>query len=366
MRFLWDMCLQLLVVFLSSSFISLILTPLVIIFYTRKGWLDTPDKKHKKNIHQYPVPRGGGIVIFFSVLFSCLLFLNLDKHLIGVLVGALIIFIMGFLDDIYDINPYLRLGCGFLAATVVVGFGVGIPFITNPLGGIIQLNQPQIAFKLFGRVRTIWVLADLFALFWIVWCMNFVNWSKGLDGQLPGIVVIAAFIIAVFSLRFSNDSNQWPVILISLIVSGAYLGFLPWNFYPQKIMPGYGGGALAGYFLAVLTIFSNTKVGTGILVLAVPFLDALWAIFRRIRSGKSPVWGDSGHLHHRLIKAGWTKKKIAFFYWGLSGITGFLALILNSQAKLYTIVLLTFIFIGFILWLKFLNRHLFLPDQTNG
>lgn len=143
--------------------------------------------------------------------------------------------IVGFLDDRLDLNPYLRLLLGFLAAGLVVGSGIGIPFITNPFGGIIKLDQPQIRFYFLGEERSIWILADLFALFWIVFLTNIVNWAKGFDGQLPGIVVIAGLTIAFLALRFSADITQWPVAILASITAGAYLGFLPFNFYPQKL-----------------------------------------------------------------------------------------------------------------------------------
>jgi UDP-GlcNAc:undecaprenyl-phosphate GlcNAc-1-phosphate transferase len=359
--------LYLLLIFLTSSIISVLTTPLVIRIYKKKGWLDDPKiKKRSQDIHKYPVPRGGGIPIFISLFSTSLIFLPPDKHLIGILLGALVILVMGIVDDLIDLNPYLRLAGGFLAAALVVGVGIGIPFITNPFNGIIKLNQPQIPIFLFGKMRTIWVLADIFALVWIVWWMNFVNWSKGIDGQLAGIAVIAALTIAVFSLQFSADITQWPVIILALITAGAYFGFLPWNFYPQRIMPGYGGGALAGFLLAVLTILSLTKVGTGIIVMAVPMIDAVYTIVRRIRAGHSPVWADRKHLHHRLLDLGWSKRKISVFYWLVSAFFGFLALNLNSQAKFYTIVLLIIIFSGFLLWLNYLNTSLSQHDQSSG
>jgi UDP-GlcNAc:undecaprenyl-phosphate GlcNAc-1-phosphate transferase len=354
-------------VLITSSLLSFIFSPIVIKVYKKLNLLDDPRQNdHPKVLHQYPVPRGGGIPIFLSLLISVIIFLPLDKHLLGILIGALLILIIGVLDDIYDLNPYLRLLAGFLAAGCVVASGIGIAFVTNPFGGIIQLNQPQIPFYLFGSLHTIWVLSDLVALIWIVWCMNFVNWSKGLDGQLPGIVVIAALTIALLSLRYSADITQWPVIILALITAGAYLGFTPWNFYPQKIMPGYGGGALAGFLLAVLSILTTSKINTLMVVLSVPMIDAFYSIIRRILQGRSPVWGDRGHLHHRLIDLDWGKRKIALFYWAITALMGFLALKLNSKAKFYTIILLTIILGGTILWLKYLISSFKQHDQSSG
>jgi len=337
-----------------SFLVSLVITPLVISLYRRAGWIEKPWRE--KDTHTYPIPRGGGIPIWGTLLIASLIFLPLDQHLGGIIAGATILAIIGVLDDHLDLNPYLRLFFCFLAAGVVVSSGIGIAFITNPLGGIIKLDQPRIHFYLLGKTRSIWVLADIFALLWIVFITNIVNWAKGFDGQLPGVVVIAAVTIAFLALRFSADITQWPVAILASITAGAYLGFLPFNFYPQKIMPGYGGGSLAGFMLAVLAILSTTKVGTAILVLGIPFIDAIYSIFRRIASGRSPVWGDRGHLHHKILDEWkWGKRKAAIFYWSLTTLLGILALNLSSRHKFYTIIMLAIIIGGLFLWFKFLK-----------
>jgi UDP-GlcNAc:undecaprenyl-phosphate GlcNAc-1-phosphate transferase len=331
------------------------LTPLVIKLAWKLRIVDDPAKhKEAKVIHTYPVPRAGGLALFAAILISSLIFLPLDKHLRGILAGGLVLTIVGILDDKYDLNPYLRILAGFLAAGAPIIAGIGIAFISNPGGGIIDLSQPQINFNFLGEARSIWVLSDAFALIWIVFVMNMLNMgAKGVDGQLPGVVVVAAATIAALSLKFSADIAQWPVIILASVTAGAYLGFLPWNFYPQKIMPGYGGSTLAGYLLAVLSILSTTKVGTLMVVLGIPFIDTGYTIVRRILSGKSPVWGDTGHLHHRLLAIGWGKRRVAVFYWLISALLGVLALYLNTSSKLYTMVSVAILLGGLILWLTY-------------
>ena len=338
---------------LVAAVVAFLVTPLVIKFADRMGIVDDPKRNREpKVIHTYPIPRGGGIPIFIALLTAILMFLPIDKHIMGILVGAGILVIMGTLDDKYNLNPYLRLTLGFLAAGAVVASGIGVSFISNPLGGIINLSQPQISFSLFGATHSIWIISDIFALVWIVFLMNMVNMgAKGVDGQLSGVTVIAALTIAFLSLRYSADITQWPVIILAGITAGAYLGFLPWHIFPQKIMPGYGGSTLAGYLLAVLSILSTAKVGILIVVLGIPLIDTGYTIIRRIINHRSPVWGDKGHLHHRLLDAGLSKKQVAYFYWGVTAILGFFALNLNTTSKLYTMIGVTLGLGGFILWL---------------
>jgi UDP-GlcNAc:undecaprenyl-phosphate GlcNAc-1-phosphate transferase len=265
---------------------------------------------------------------------------------------------MGTLDDKYNLNPYLRLFLGFAASAAPIAAGIGISFVSNPLGGIIDLSHPQISFALFGVTHSIWILSDLFAILWITFLMNMVNMgAKGVDGQLSGVTVIAALTIAFLSLKFSADITQWPVIILAAITAGAYLGFLPWHIYPQKIMPGYGGSTLAGYLLAVLSILSTTKVGALMVVLGVPLIDTGYTVVRRLLNHKSPVWGDRGHLHHRLLDAGLTKRQVAYFYWGVTALLGFLALNLNTATKVYTMIGIATFIGGLILWLTYRPKN---------
>lgn len=341
-----------------AAVVAFLVSPWIIKFASKIGIIDDPSKhKHAKVIHTYPVPRGGGLATFIAILIACLIFLPLDKHLIGILVGATLVTLVGILDDKYNLNPYLRLALGFVAAAAPIAAGIGIAFISRPGGGMIDLSQPQISFSLFGKARSIWLLSDLFALFWLVFIMNMLNMgAKGVDGQLPGVVVVAALTIAALSLRFSADITQWPVIILASILAGAYLGFLPWNFFPQKIMPGYSGSTLAGYLLAILSILSTTKVGILMVVLGVPLIDTGYTILRRIVSGKSPVWGDRGHLHHRLLDLGLSKPQVAIFYWLITLFLGILALNLNTSFKLYTMVGVGIVLGGLILWLTHRSR----------
>lgn len=338
--------------------ISYLVTPLIIKFAKKVGIVDDPKThKHPKVIHTYPIPRGGGLALFIAVAATSFLFLPIDTHLLSIMLGASILAILGFLDDKYDLNPYVRLLVEFLAASIPIISGIGISFISNPLGGIVDLSQPQINLNILGEGRSILIIPDIFALFWIVFIMNMLNMgAKGVDGQLTGTVAIAAITIMILSLRFSADITQWPVIILAAITAGAYLGFLPWHIFPQKIMPSYGGAILAGYLLAILSILATTKVGTLMVVTAVPLIDTGYAIVRRIAAGKSPVWGDRGHLHHKLLDAGVSKSRIAVLYWVATALLGILAINLNTSFKFYTIIGVGLAVGGVILWLTYQSQ----------
>lgn len=341
--------------FLLAAVVSILAGPAVIFWYKRNGWLDNPEQhRHVKNTHTKPVPRGGGLVVWLGVMVASVLMLPFDHYLLAILAAATLLAVVGFLDDIWDIHPLIRLGTGLLAALIVVGSGIGIAYISNPVGpGVIHLDQWQLPLNWGSSTRNIWVLADAFAVFFILWNMNIINWSKGVAGQLPGFVSIATFFIGLLALRFADDPTNFRSASLAFIVSGAFIGLLIWNFHPQRLMAGYGAGSLAGFFVSVLAILSGAKVATTLMVIAIPTADAVFTIARRLRAGKSPLWGDRGHLHHKLMDVlGWSQPQIAFFYWITSLVLGLLSLYLNTWGKIITITLVYLFVFGFLIWAK--------------
>lgn len=340
---------------------TVIATPICLIFLKKYNIVDDPKKhKHPAMIHKKPIPRGGGIPLFIGVFIASLIFLPMEKIIIAMLFAAFVSLIVGVLDDKYDISPYIRFLVNIGCAIFVVSLGANIPFITNPLGGILYLNQISIP---FWNGTTIALLSDVIAILWIIWVMNMLNWSKGVDGQMPGIVAISAIIIGILSLRFSPlDQTSTTAAMLSFIIAGASLGFLVFNFYPAKIFPGYGATALY-LMLAVASILSGAKLATAILVMGVPMTDGVFTIIRRILSGKSPFWHDKKHLHHLLLDLGFGQRRIALFYWAISAILGTLSLVLSSKGKLFAIIMLVILVGGGILFLHLLTKRA--DDKTS-
>lgn len=352
---------------ITAFLITFCTTPIVRGIAKRFGLVDDPRvRPHPAHTHTGIIPRAGGLAIYIGLITAIVLFLPLTKLIIGIIIAATILTLVGLLDDKGDVSPYLRLATNATAALIVIGAGAGIPYITNPLThGIIHLDTWRISFEFFGT-HSILIWADVFAFIWILWTVNIVGWSAGVDGQMPGFVAISAFILGLLSLRYSQtDVSQLYVTILSFLVAGSFLGFLPWNVYPQKIMPGYGGKTLAGFFLAILGILSFGKLGTAILVLGIPTIDAVYTLIRRMGKGKSPVWADRGHLHHRLLDLGWGRRRIALFYWGVSAILGWIALTVTSQQKLFALLLVAVIIGGFLTWVNFFS-HLSKPSDPDS
>ena len=332
--------------FLLPGFVSFVITiitiPKTITLAKKFNLLDNPKiRPHPAHTQDRIVPRAGGLAIFLGIIIASLIFIPLIKTNIGILFGILILLVVGLLDDKYhNFSPYFRLLSQFGAAAAAVGSGVSVNFITNPLGGIIHLD-------------IIALLPQILSVVWIVWVMNMVNWSKGVDGQMPGIITISALILGLLSLKLGfTDPTQVSVAKLSFITVGAAFGFLIFNWYPAKIFPGFSGSTILGFMIATLSILSGAKLATAGLVLLIPATDFAYTFIRRILSGKSPVWGDRKHLHHRLLEKGLTHAQISLFYILGSAILGAAALALSSQGKLFAALLIGIIILGGILWLS--------------
>ncbi len=354
--------------FICALILTTIATPVVIRLAKKFHLVDDPKARyHPAHTHKGIIPRAGGAALFFGIVLATLIFVPMSKVIVGTLLGSLVLVIVGLLDDRRDINPYIRFLTNAAAALIVVCAGVGIPYVTNPfMGGVINLNILHVSFQFMGA-HSIFVWADLFAFLWILWTMNIIGWSAGVDGQMPGFVAISACVLGLLSLRFTiHDPSQVGVTIFAFVVAGAFAGFLPWNFFPQKIMPGYGGKTLAGFLLAILGILSYGKVGTALLVLGIPMIDAVYTLLRRIGKSRSPVLADRGHLHHRLLDIGWGKRKIALFYWGVSAILGAIALTITSKQKVFAMLFVILAVSGFMIWVAFFSQFSKRQDQDNG
>ncbi|MBI2017965.1 undecaprenyl/decaprenyl-phosphate alpha-N-acetylglucosaminyl 1-phosphate transferase [Candidatus Daviesbacteria bacterium] len=341
----------------TSFLITILSIPLVIYIAKKYGLTDNPLlRPHPAHVQKRVVPRAGGLAIFLGITICILLFIPIQKHIIGIITSMGILLAVGLLDDkINNFSPYLRLLMQVIAAILVVASGVGISFITNPFGGIIRLDE------------VMWI-ADLLALVWIIWVMNMLNWSKGVDGQMPGIVAVTTLILGFlsFKLFLMGDTNQFDIARLSFIAAGSSLAFLIVNWHPAKIFPGFSGSNILGLIVATLAILSGAKLATAGLVLLIPAADFVYTFLRRIASGRSPVWGDRGHLHHKLLDMGFSHQQISLFYILGSVILGAAALNLDSRGKFFAALLTGAGILGIILWLNFFGGLSKKPDPDNG
>jgi len=340
-----------LLVFLIAGLVSLAGTPIVIRLARRGGFVYPGGRP--QDIHAGPVPRLGGLALYVAFCaavgagwllprvpgegWSALLVVpRLDPaepgRLLGLLLGATLILVLGIADDRRPLSPGVQLAGQVIAAVVAIAAGVSITAIANPLGGMLVFPTG---------------LAVLFSLFWIVGATNTINWIDGLDGLAAGVSAIAALAFAAHSLNLGQQS----VALLPVALAGAALGFLPYNFYPARIFLG-GGAYLLGYLLACLAIIGGTKGATLLLVLGLPILDVAWQIVRRLRAGQNPALGDQGHLHQRLFRLGLSQPRVVSLYYTLSAGLGLLAIGLpTGQLKLLALALISALTLLLLAWI---------------
>jgi UDP-GlcNAc:undecaprenyl-phosphate GlcNAc-1-phosphate transferase len=341
-----------------SFLLTVLAIPITISLAKKFHLMDDPKlRPHPAHTQKRIVPRAGGLAIFLALIPTMLIFMPFENYTPGILIGLFVLTLIGLLDDKYhNFSPYLRLLVQFIAAAVVMSSGIGIKFITNPLGGIINFDSsPELT-----------IFASILSVIWIVWVMNMINWSKGVDGQMPGIITIAAIILGFLSLKFSSDPSQLSLARLAFITAGSALGLLIFNWHPARIFPGFSGSGILGFLIAVLAVLSGGKLATAGLVLLIPATDFAYTFIRRIIQGKSPVWGDRGHLHHKLLEVGLSHQQIALFYILGSVILGAAALSLSSKGKLFAAALVGAVILGGILWLNFFGEYLKRRAPDNG
>ena len=323
-----------LMAFVGTTF----LTWVALRVFPRIGLMDKPQKYGLK---RKPIPYVGGVIFYVVFLILAFWFLEFTTALLGVMVGALILLVVNFLDDVRGLSPWPRLMAQGAAALCVVLSGVRIENLTNPLGGMIDLSGMEVSFGIGPYVFVVSLISLVVTVFWVLAMTNTMNWLDGLNGLSSGVTFIAAMILFILAVRPDfHYIDQTQTAVLAIIVAGMALGFWLFDFSPAKILMGDTGSMFFGYMLAVLAILSGGKVATAFLVMGLPILDFGWVIFRRIMAGKSPFKGDLRHFHHRLIKAGFSERKSLFVIYAVCAAFGMTALFLGTGQKLVALAVL--------------------------
>ena len=343
------------IAFLLGLVTAFVVTPFSMRIAKKYGAIDVPNDRR---VNKKPMPRLGGIAViagFFVSTIYLLISMSIEGKLVlfeedmlwlklvGFFVGIIILGITCFIDDTKGIHSLTKLIVQIVAALIVVACGIRIENFEIPfLNGQAELNI---------------VLSYIITVCWIVGVTNAINLIDGLDGLSSGISLISCIsLLIIFTL------NGSPLIAIVLITAlgGAISGFLPYNFNPAKTFIGDTGSNFLGFSLAVISILGVAKTYTAlvliapIIVLALPLFDTLFAIFRRIKNGKSlkaVFKADKGHLHHRLMQKGYTQKQAVFILYGITATFGMFAVVLLDsgvwKALSFAILVISILAIGY-------------------
>ena len=332
---------------------SFMATPYTIKIAKKLGAVDTP--KDQRRINKITMPRLGVLAVILGFVVSVaylLIVMSIEKNinlsvdnmyikLIGFFIGDLIIGLTCFYDDVKGAKALVKLLAQIVAAVIVVRCGI-------------RIDRIDVAFidNLFPE----WAYTVI-TICWIVGITNALNLIDGLDGLSTGISIISCIsLLMIFSL---NGSPLISIILITALC-GSLVGFLPYNFNPAKTFIGDTGSNFLGYSLAIISILGVAKTYTAIvivaplIVLALPLFDTVFAIFRRLKNGKSLkaiIQPDAGHLHHKMLKKGFTQKQAVLILYGLSAGLGMFAVILLDsgiwKALSFALIIIVIIAMGY-------------------
>ena len=302
--------------FLVATAVAALLTPLAGRLARRVGAIAYPSER---GLAREPTPELGGLAILAAVILAALIWLPgtipLERakgeaigraglvHTWPLIGGAVLIALIGAIDDAIDLQPLLKLLGQIGAAIVAAASGAVIKGLTLPVLG-------YLAFPGGGKELTV---------IWLVALMNIVNFSDGVDGLAAGVCAIdgAAFAVIAFNLQGATSSAA----VLAAITAGASLGFLVHNRYPAKIFMGDAGSNLLGYLLGVAAVIGSLKttaafaLAVPLLVLAVPFMDTGFVVAKRLKYGRKPWQADAEHFHHRMARIGFSQRKtVAYLY----------------------------------------------------
>ena len=320
------------IAFILAFIVAFMATPYTIKIANKIGAVDIP--KDKRRMHTKRMPKFGGPAVILGFIISMIYLIivmsiegSLDlfteqeygKKLLGVLLGIVVIAITGIIDDIKTLKPWQELIGQTIAAIIVVAFGIQIEHLNIPFLYRVGLSEA------FSTIITV---------LWIVGVTNAINLIDGLDGLSSGISLISCISLLIIFLM--NGSPMIATVIVTAM-SGALVGFLPYNFSPAKTFIGDTGSNFLGFMLAVVSILGVAKTYTmavivlPVIVLGLPIFDVMFAIVRRLAKGKSikaVFKPDKGHLHHRLVEKGFSQRQAVLILYGLSASLGMFAIIL--------------------------------------
>ena len=309
---------------MAALIVSFLTTPVVKSFAYKVGAIDVP--KDARRMHHVPIPRLGGLAIFIGFIVSILLFVDVrrDAQMQSILLGAVVIVVLGVVDDIMALPAMFKFVVQIAAALIPALNGVVIQAFSNP--------------NIFSD-NLYWVLGKLsipFTVLWIVAITNSVNLIDGLDGLANGVSAISATTMLVIAILVSE--GQVAVVMAALV--GACVGFMPYNMNPAKMFMGDTGATFLGYILATMSIqglfkfYAVISFAVPFLILGLPIFDTAFAFIRRIAHGQSPMHADRGHIHHRLIDMGLNQKQAVATMYVISAILGLSAVVLTTSNEL--------------------------------
>ncbi len=316
---------QALFAFLVAAVIAWLLVPAAERLARRMGALDYPNER---SLHTAPTPKLGGLAIFVGASVAMILFLPWAEQTQALLVGAVVIVAVGVVDDIFELNPLLKLAGQTVAAAIPVLNGVNVASFTLPFVGGVNLRSVELFdISVIGSVH----LGHLLTIIGIVAVINVINLIDGVDGLAAGVCAISAATLSVIALSLDKPGAG----VLAALTAGGALGFLRHGFPPASSFMGDTGSNLLGYLLGAVAVQGALKTNAVIalilplLILAVPIVDTTFVIAKRIKYRQPIYRADRWHLHHRLTNIGFSQRRTLAYLYGWAIVMAGLALALR-------------------------------------
>ncbi len=332
----------LIIAILCAFLITFTTTPIARVLAFKVGAIDVP--KDNRRMHKKPIPRMGGLAIFLGFAITTIIFLEPSKEIIGMLLGALLLVIVGIFDDIYSLPALLKLFLQIISSAIAVLFG-------NVIEGV----------TVFGNYIDFGVFSVPISILWITALINAVNLIDGLDGLSCGVSAISS--ISLLLSAFFLPEPSLSIVLLIASLAGSCIGFLPFNFNPASIFMGDTGAMFLGYSLAIISIQGFFKINALLsfwipfLVFALPISDTFFAFARRILQGKSPFSADRGHIHHNLIDMGFSQKQSVMILYSICGILGVSAVLFAMDKPVEGVSVILIALVIYLLNWIFVNKN---------
>lgn len=301
------------VIFFTALFISFLVTPFIIKLALKIGAMDVP--KDNRRVHSVPIPLIGGLAIYIAFVITVIVYIPINRQIIGLLAGGTFIMLSGLTDDIRPLGARTKLALQIVGALILVSSGITVEVVTNPFD------------KVNGMTDLGWLSIPA-TIFWIVGITNAFNLIDGLDGLAAGVAGISCITLFIISML----NGRLLAATMTAILAGSIIGFIPYNFNPAKIFMGDTGAQFLGFILAAISIEGAIKSAAAIIItvpilaLGLPIYDTLTSMMRRFINKRPVMEGDREHLHHKLLDAGLSQRQAVFVMYSISGILGLTAI----------------------------------------
>lgn len=342
-----------LALFIIALCSSLVLTPVIRQICRRFGWLDEP--RDDRRVHRKAIPRLGGVAILGSVLIALLTITLVDNsitqslitvrwQLLSVFIPAVLVTLFGAFDDLRGANAHFKFLALAVAGTIFFSMGGRIGSFSIPFLDSIHLPA---------------AVSYLVTILWIIGVTNAFNLIDGIDGLAAGAGLFSSLVVLGVSLMLGHPH----VTVVALVLSGALIGFLRYNFNPASIFLGDSGSLFIGFTLATISLQGSQKastvvaIGIPLIAFGLPVIDTGFSMIRRFLSRKPIFQGDREHIHHMLLARGWSQRRAVFVLYAVCAALGLISLLFVNEAGRLTGLILLVVGSAIVLALGRLRYH---------